>query len=694
MKKYLSKRKGIFADSNKIILFLASFFIIYLILMTALISKKYDLKVGDIPRANIKANREIVNESATEALKKSEIEKVDKQYTLKTDVQKEAETTVNNFFIELNQLAQTSQSSDVKIANLNDYKQFNLTNGQYEALFALDKQGLTTLQGVIMNSLNAAYSNPIGEISSDDTYNSDSNSYTVKDAKNRALEVVRTSDISNAMVSIINKIDAPLIKQNFFYDKAKTEEEINNILKEIAPVMVKKGQIIVNEGEPVTKNQLDLLGELGLLNNSKTNTYIYIALGGLILLVLAIQYVYIRRYYRKYYDDFSKLLLISIINIIAILIARVTSIFSPFLIPLACAPILLTLLTNYKISLVISSLNVILIAGATNFNSIVVILAITSSVIGAIILKKMQQRNDILIASFAISIVAGGLTLAIGTLNSNNFVEILVNTGYVILGGILSGVLAVGILPFFEATFDIVTTVKLLELSNPNNPLLKKLLMEAPGTYHHSVLVANLAELAAEAIGANSLLVRIGAYYHDIGKTKRPYFFKENQISKENPHDKISDKLSAKIIISHVKDGLDMAREENLPKDIERFISTHHGDTLVKYFYFNTKNNAENPDDVKEEDFRYPGPTPFTKEEGIVMLADSSEAAVRSIKEHTAEKIETMVNNIIKDKLDSGQLNNCDLTLRDIETIKKCFLKALNGIYHQRIEYPKEEKEK
>lgn len=678
-----------FADSNKIILFLATFFIIYLILMTSLISKKYDLKVGDIPRANIKANREIVNENATEALKKSEVEKVDKQYTLKTDIQKDAESTVNNFFIELNQLAQTDQSSNVKIANLNEYKTFNLTNGQYDAIFALNKQELSNLQTIIINALNAAYTNPIGEIGSDNN----SNSYTVKDANNRALEVVRSSDISNSMVAIVNKIDTPLIKQNFFYDKIKTEDEINNVLKEIAPVMVKKGQLIVNEGEPVTKNQLELLGELGLLNNSKTNMYIYIALAVLILIVLSMQYTYLKRYYKKYYNDFSKLLLISIVNIIAILIARVTTIFTPFLIPLACAPMLLTLLTNYKISLVISTLNVILIAGATSFNPIVIIIAITSAVIGAIILKKMQQRNDILIASFAISIISGGLTLAIGTLSSNNFVEILVNTGYVILGGILSGVLAVGLLPFFEATFDIVTTVKLLELSNPNNPLLKKLLMEAPGTYHHSVLVANLAELAAEEIGANSLLVRIGAYYHDIGKTKRPYFFKENQISNENPHDKISDKLSAKIIISHVKDGLDMSREANLPKDIESFITTHHGDTVVKYFYLNTKNNSENPDDVKIEDFTYPGPTPVTKEQGILMLADSSEAAVRSIKDHTSDKIEIMVNQIIKDKLDSGQLNNCDLTLRDIEKIKKCFLKALNGIYHQRIEYPKEEKE-
>ena len=230
----------------------------------------------------------------------------------------------------------------------------------------------------------------------------------------------------------------------------------------------------------------------------------------------------------------------------------------------------------------------------------------------------------------------------------------------------------------------------MLELSNPNTPLLKKLLMEAPGTYHHSMLVANLAELAAEEVKANPVIARIGAYYHDVGKTTRPYFFKENQISKENPHDKITANLSTLIIISHVKEGLELAKEYNIPEVIQDIIAQHHGTTLVKYFYYTVKNNSENPDEVREEDFRYPGPIPSTKEAGIIMLADSVEAAVRSINEPTKGKIEEMVNNIIKDKLHSGQLNDCDLTLKDLETIRKCFLKTLNGIYHQRIEYPTE----
>ncbi len=194
--------------------------------------------------------------------------------------------------------------------------------------------------------------------------------------------------------------------------------------------------------------------------------------------------------------------------------------------------------------------------------------------------------------------------------------------------------------------------------------------------------------MATEEVGGNAVLARIAAYYHDAGKTKRPYFFKENQVGNENPHDKITPNLSTLIITSHVKDGLELAKEYNIPKAIQDVIEEHHGNTLVKYFYFTAKNNSEKPEEIKEEDFRYQGPIPKTKESGIIMLADGVEAAVRSISKPTKGKIEEMVNNIIKDKLNDGQLNDCDLTLKDLEMIRKSFLKTLNSIYHQRIEYP------
>ncbi|PWX46514.1 hypothetical protein CYK83_06875 [Clostridium perfringens] len=348
--------------------------------------------------------------------------------------------------------------------------------------------------------------------------------------------------------------------------------------------MIKKNQIVVSEGEPVTAHQLELLGTLGLLSDSASALYIYIALGVLVIIVMYLQYGYIHKYYPAINKEFSKIVMISILNVFPVILARLFGMMSNYIIPLACMPMLITLLLNYKISLVFSMLNVILIGGAVGFNPNIIILAILNVVLGGTLLRKMQQRNDILYSSITVAVLSSILTFSVGTLTTNNFMEILADSTFAAAGAILSGILTIGVLPFFESTFDIVTNAKLLELSNPNNPLLKKLLMEAPGTYHHSILVANLAELAAEQVGGNPLLARIGAYYHDVGKTKRPYFFRENQFGKKNPHDRLKPEVSSKIIISHVKDGSELAKEYNLPKTIHDFIVTHHGETLVKYF--------------------------------------------------------------------------------------------------------------
>ncbi|MEG3042436.1 MAG: HDIG domain-containing protein, partial [Clostridium sp.] len=206
----------------------------------------------------------------------------------------------------------------------------------------------------------------------------------------------------------------------------------------------------------------------------------------------------------------------------------------------------------------------------------------------------------------------------------------------------------------------------------------------------HSVLVANLSEMAAENIGANPIMARVSAYYHDVGKLERPYYFKENQVGIANPHDDMSPALSAAIILSHVDDGVKLARKYNIPQVIIDVISEHHGDSLAKYFYITMKNRSEKPDEINESDYKYSGPPPRTKESTIVMMADGVEAAVRSIQNPTKKKIEEMVNNIIKTRIDENQLINSDLTFKDLEKIKESFLKVLSGIYHERVEYPKE----
>lgn len=677
-------------DYKRIVVFIITFMIIFATLATSVVTKKYDLRVEEIATTDIKASREVVNTVETEAKKIEAIEKVGKQYSLQTDIQKNSQITLEEFFLNLKEAITTKDTessngnttSKLQLEILNEDNPFDLTTSEEMYLLTLNEEQINKMYDVLLNAINDAYNISINEDSTE----------TLNKAIQIAQDVVYNNYNDEHIISISDKIINVLVKPNLFYDNEKTEEAQQEAAKNVTPVVYKKNQTIVEEGKPITEAQIQALDELGLLNNSKFNISLYLALAIMVIIVMYIQNRYLKKYYKDIYNNSSKLIMINIITIMTIVFARVFSIASPYLIPLACTPILLTLLLNYRISLVVSITNIILMAVAVSFNIEIIILAIVSVIVGATFLKKMQQRNDIVYSCIYIAILNGVMTLSISALVTSNLKEILLDTAFILVGSLLSGILSTGLLPFFESMFDIVTNVKLLELSNPNNPLLKKLLMEAPGTYHHSVIVANLAEVATEAVGGNALLARIGAYYHDIGKTKKPYFFKENQLGKENPHDDITPELSKLLIISHVKDGLELAREYKLPKVIQDFIPTHHGKTLVKYFYLTAKNNAENPDDIKEEDYMYPGPKPKTKEQCILMLADSVEAAVRSINNPTKEKIENMVDNIVKDKLSSGQLDDSQLTISDVKKIKKCFLKTLNGIYHERIEYPKDER--
>ena len=259
------------------------------------------------------------------------------------------------------------------------------------------------------------------------------------------------------------------------------------------------------------------------------------------------------------------------------------------------------------------------------------------------------------------------------------------------ISALSSSVLTIGILPFFEAGFGIISAIKLIELSNPNHPLLKRILTDAPGTYHHSVMVANLAETACEAIGANGLLARVGCYYHDIGKTKRPQFFIENQMNIDNPHDRLKPSVSRDIIVAHVSDGAKILKKHKLPKEIVDIAEQHHGTTLLKFFYYKAKEENE---EVKEKDYRYPGPKAQTKESAVIGIADSVEAAVRSMKHPTKEKIEALVKAIIHDRIKDNQFSECDITFQELEKVEKSLCQTLNGIFHSRIEYPDEKNEK
>ncbi len=687
--------------SKPYLIFIITTVIMFSILVTALVPKKYTINVGDIAKIGIKAPREVENEIATQVNRTKAEENVERK-TIKSPMHEKSIENFRKIFATVNNLNRNNSIANTdgtatpktltekeKISLLKENSPINGFNYEkYQVLINLDEKKSVELEKFLKDTMTTL----------DDSFiiNQDKPEEIIM-AKGLIATAFNDSNFTKDIREIGMSIANVEVRPNTIYDKQKTDVLKEEARKNVKPVMIKKDQIIVNEGEPVTAEEKALLDSLGLLDNATNFEWsLYLSLAALVCLVILLQWFYLFKYQPEIFKDTKKLIMLNILSIIAILMARILGVISLFVIPLACIPMLMTILINDEVSIALNILNCILISVAVNFNFDITVLAVLNSIAGVMLLKKMQQRNDILYSSIYIAIINLALYLSMGFLLSNSIVDVLKKAVMVFVASLISGVLTIGFLPFFESFFDIVTTVKLLELSNPNSPLLKRLLLEAPGTYHHSVLVANLSEVAAEVVGANPVLARVAAYYHDIGKIKRPYFFKENQLGNDNPHDKITPNLSTLIIISHVKDGLDLAKEFKIPKVIQDIIQQHHATSLVKYFYVTMKNSSDNPEEVKEEDFRYLGPNPETREAAIIMLSDAVEAAVRSIPSPTKNKIEEMVNKIIKGRLNDGQLDNSDLTLKDLEKIRKAFLKVFSGIYHERIEYPldKWEKEK
>jgi len=355
-----------------------------------------------------------------------------------------------------------------------------------------------------------------------------------------------------------------------------------------------------------------------------------------------------------------------------------------YFIPFALTPMLATLLfLDLDIARFLAVASGISIAFIPNAPFIVLPFFIVNGILSSYFVYKARKRSTIIKSGAAIGL-AQVLTLI--------FIERLwigMPDRYLILflNGLVTSIIVLGVLPIFEYLFKTVTNISLLELADSGHPLLQRMTLEAPGTYHHSLIVGNLSDSACKEIGANGLLARVGAYYHDIGKIEKAEYFSENQIIAQNKHDALSPDMSKLIIMNHVKNGVELARKFRLPPSLVRFIQQHHGNSLVYYFYRRAIENLEEDNNVKEEGFRYHGPKPATKETAIVLLADSVEAATRALKEPTAAKIEEVVHKVINNKFIDGQLDECDLKLKDIEKISAVFIRILAGIYHSRVPY-------
>ncbi|MGI5877419.1 MAG: HD family phosphohydrolase [Christensenellales bacterium] len=486
------------------------------------------------------------------------------------------------------------------------------------------------------------------------------------------------------------------MQANFLYDKEATEAARDQAEAAVPKIVYRKGQNIVREGEPVTHAQYLMLEELGLIRKEGVDWRILSGLIAFTLLILSATALCLMLFERETLADIRRFSVLCLIHLLVLLTAWGANQIHPSLQPMGMGVLLVAVLINRRSALILNILWAVIAAflsGGGRSGISTEALALTASVLvsgalGIYMVSHSPQRTTFLYAGVAMGAVGAVILGAFDLMSRIGWQPLLLSAAMGFAAGIVASFFAIGTMPLWESAFGLVTPMKLLELANPNQPLLKRLLLEAPGSYHHSIIVGNLAESAAEAIGADVLLARAGAYYHDIGKLSRPYFFGENQIGPENPHDSISPELSTRIITAHIRDGLALAREHRLPAPIRDAIVQHHGTTAVSYFYHKMKEASQNKDEVDIQDFRYEGPKPQTREAAILMLADSVEAAVRSLNKPSPQKVEELIRSIIRGKMDDGQFSECPLTLRDLEVIVRAFRTTLNGVFHDRIEYP------
>ncbi len=485
-------------------------------------------------------------------------------------------------------------------------------------------------------------------------------------------------------------IGRQLIQPNLVLDTEKVNRARQAAVDSVEPVLIMKGEVIVRKGDVVRPEHIELLRDVGLLKTGRDyGAVLGVILLTAILLVLGGTYLYQNR--SDVLQNEPLLALVGSVLITMLLLGELFSVISwsgaRFLNPSALTGLLLTLLIDSQVATIATIIMAIFLTVINDLSWIIGLLALIGGLTAIFSVSKVSQRGDLMRAGFIVGGVNLVLMLTLGLLSKDT--NLIYNSYLGLLSGVLASIMAIGILPYLESIFKVTSSLRLLELSNPNHPLMRRLMLEAPGTYHHSILVGNLAEAAAEAVGADGLLARVGAHYQDIGKLKRPYFFVENQVGIDNPHDKMAPSLSTLIITSHVKDGLELANEFKLPPAVTQFIAQHHGTDLVRYFYHRAS-EANDEGTVEERDFRYPGPKPHGKEVAIVSLADATEAAVRSISRPNPGKIEAIVRKIIKDRLNSGELDESDLTFQDMDRIANAFVKVIVSMFHARVEYPEQ----
>lgn len=488
-----------------------------------------------------------------------------------------------------------------------------------------------------------------------------------------------------------SKILMEYVKPNYLYSYKKTEESLRSKIANIddIEVSVQAGDVIVRRGTILKAEDIKILRKVGVYS-LKDNIKIF---AGNLLYVIVLSVLFVtslKKVLKKEMSKKQQFFATALALFLYVLALRITGLKYINIFPFESIVLMFGILFGVEFATIMSVFIVMYTISIVGYNYIVFVTGIISIIFSLYSIKKISTRTDIINTGIYIGILKLMIGLGVSSIAKIDFVDQVFRMVELFLSGLLSAMVVIALLPYFENTFNILTKMKLVELGDLSHPLLKRMSLEAPGTFHHSMLVATLSEQAAEAVGADSVFTRVACYYHDIGKMKRSNFYVENQSSGINPHDKLSPTLSTMIIKAHTKDGQEMGKEYKIPKEIRDIMAEHQGTTFLAYFY--NKAKKENPD-ILESDFRYDGPVPRSKESAIIMMADSIEAAVRSLDEKDPVSVERMIRKIISAKMDDGQFAEADITLKEVEIIMGSFVKTLKGIYHSRIKYPDQKKE-
>ncbi|RNA68868.1 HD family phosphohydrolase [Alteribacter keqinensis] len=714
-------------------LFVLLGFLLYAAMVSNVIPETLNISPGTMSDQDIRSPVTVEDRDETEQKKQEAAESVDSVYSIESRYAQNRVEKINEIFLLAKQVLDTQEeriqayeafednedagpsgaegdledeereippeplTEEEKLENLralmSSRTSQELSDQTLTALLNSDEEQLDQAEQIITNTIYDVM---------DDEIRMDELDVARDQAERRVSISIADQDLYEGMVELVRFG----VTANYLYDQAATEEARQLAVETVEPVMIREGQLLVAQGQLVTSEVYHQLALAGLLDDH-TNIYPYIGLAILVLIMTGLIGYFLSDAKTSLRTNNTHLLMYVLIFGLTLVVMKVVSFTHlielpgiSLIAPVAMGTMLMTILLHPRVAL-FSSMMFAVTASIIFNNETTSVVNFThgiyvffSCVAGTFFLSQSHRMARILQAGLFVAGLNILIVIAILMLRNAQFSlwEAGLSGAFAAGAGFLAAVLTIGLIPFFEAGFGILSTMKLIELSSPNHPLLRKILLEAPGTYHHSVIVANLAEAGCESVGANGLLARVGSYYHDLGKTRRPHFFIENQMKMDNPHDKISPQLSKTIITAHPYDGAAMLREHRMPKEIIDIAEQHHGTTLLKYFYFKAKQDDESS--VTEEEFRYPGPRAQTRESAIVGIADSVEAAVRSMSKPTPEKIESLVNKIIADRLEDGQFNECDLTLKELNTVATSICETLQGTFHSRIEYPDEITEK